>query len=64
MLRYGAKATHSFEALGVVGLLLDAVDGVDCVKAAHEHEQDSHIGEVAQTLLREGQHNLQYVHVS
>lgn len=45
--------------MGVVGLLLDAVDGVDGVEAAHQDKQHRHVHEVAQTLLGEGQHNLQ-----
>lgn len=51
--------THSFQALGVVCLLLDAMDGVDGIEAAHKDKQHTDICEVTQTLLREGQHNLQ-----
>ena len=52
---------HSFETLGVVGGLLalgGVVDGVDGVEAAHEDQQDPHVGEVTKTLLGEGEHNL------
>lgn len=43
----------------MVCLLLDAVDWVNGVEAAHEDEQYGDIDKVAQTLLREGQNNLQ-----
>ena len=57
---------HSFQTLGVVGGLLapgGVVDGVDGVEAAHEDQQDCDVGEVTETLLGEGEHDLQEVNI-
>lgn len=59
VLAFRAMETHSFQAFGVVGFGLDAMDRVDGVEADHEDQQDGNIDKVAQTLLREGEHNLQ-----
>ena len=42
----------------MVGLWLDTVDWMVCVKADHQYQQNGHIHEIAQTLLGEGKHNL------
>ena len=57
--RVQLKRAYSFQSLGVVGLCLLAVDRVDGIETAHQDQQHADIGEVAQTLLRESQYDLQ-----